>query len=140
MITYTNSLAGLTSADLKGGFFADWPNPPAPEAHFLILQNSYAVELARESEGRVVGFICAISDGISCAYIPHLEVLSAYRGQGIGTQLVRRMLARLSHLYMVDLICDPSLLTFYEKNGMRALTGMVLRNYDRQNCAPLAAN
>ena len=32
----------------------------------------------------------------------------------------------------VDLCCDPDRQPFYERFGMRAVTGMVLRNYERQ--------
>jgi ribosomal protein S18 acetylase RimI-like enzyme len=38
--------------------------------------------------------------------LPLLEVLPEYQGQGVGTELVRRLLARLDSLYMVDLCCD----------------------------------
>jgi ribosomal protein S18 acetylase RimI-like enzyme len=139
MITYTSSLVGITSDHLQGGFFAGWPNPPSAEAHYQILANSAEIVLSRIDDGMVVGFITAISDGISCAYIPHLEVLADYQGRGIGTQLVRRMLARLSHLYMIDLVCDLALQPFYERLGMRPVVGMVVRNYDRQACEPLDA-
>lgn len=135
MISYTDSLAGVGAEHLQG-FFVGWPNPPSPATHLRILAGSAAVVLAREPGGAVVGFITAISDGVSCAYIPHLEVLPAYRGQGIGSELARRMLARLSQLYMVDLICDPDVQPFYERLGMRRYTGMLLRNYDRQSGEP----
>jgi hypothetical protein len=42
------------------------------------------------------------------------------------------MLARLRHLYMIDLVCDPPLQPFYERFGMWPVVGMVVRNYDRQ--------
>jgi ribosomal protein S18 acetylase RimI-like enzyme len=135
-ITYTDSLAGITADPLRGGFFAGWPNPPTPATHLRILANSAAVELALAADGTVVGFITAISDGVSCAYIPFLEVLPAYQGQGIGTELVRRMLARLSRLYMVDLVCDDSLKPFYQRLGMHAFTSMGVRHHDRQSCEP----
>ena|SRR5688572_22157856 len=139
MIIYTDSLADVTSEHLQGGFFVGWPNPPAPTTHYRILANSAAIVLARIADGTVVGFITAVSDGISCAYIPHLEVLPAYQGRGIGTELVRRMLAKLRHLYMIDLVCDPSVQPFYERLGMHPLVGMVVRNYDRQSGEPLTA-
>ncbi|HET6597674.1 MAG TPA: GNAT family N-acetyltransferase [Anaerolineales bacterium] len=132
MITYTDSLAEITSEHLRGGFFVGWHNPPSPETHYRILANSAAIVLAHIDDGTVVGFITAISDGVSCAYIPHLEVLPAYQGQDIGSELVRRMLARLRHLYMIDLVCDPPLQPFYERFGMWPVVGMVVRNYDRQ--------
>jgi ribosomal protein S18 acetylase RimI-like enzyme len=137
MITYTDSLADVTSDDLQGGFFVGWPNPPSPLTHYHILANSAAIVLARIADGTVVGFITAVSDGISCAYIPHLEVLPAYQGRGIGTQLVRQMLAKLRHLYMIDLVCDPPLQRFYERLGMRPVVGMVVRHYDRQAGEPI---
>ena len=137
MITFTDSLEHVTPEDLKGGLFAGWPNPPSPLTHYRILANSAEIILARSGEGKVIGFITAISDGISCAYIPHLEVLAAYQGHGIGTELVRRMLEKLTHIYMIDLVCDPGLQRFYERLGMRAIVGMVVRNYDRQSGEPL---
>lgn len=135
-IVYRDSLEGVGPDQLRGGFFAGWPSPPAPDDHLRILAGSAAVVLALAPDGTVVGFITAISDGVSCAYIPHLEVLAAHRGQGVGSELMRRMLARLADLYMVDLICDPDVQPFYERLGMRRATGMLLRNYARQACDP----
>src|SRR5262245_27738350 len=103
-ITYTDSLENI-AADKLQGFFVGWSNPPSPEAHLRILAGSDHVVLALDCD-RVIGFITAISDGVSAAYIPFLEVLPAYKGQGIGTELVQRMLEKLRHLYGIDLICD----------------------------------
>ena len=136
MIQYTDSLDGVTREHLQGGFFAGWPDPPSPATHYRILANSAAIVLARTANGDVVGFITAVSDHVSCAYIPHLEVLPAYQGQGIGSELVRRMVETLRHLYMIDLVCDPPLQPFYERFGMQAVVGMVIRNYDRQSGEP----
>src|ERR1044071_8285747 len=124
MLIYTDSLAGLTSEHLQGGFFVGWPTPPSPQTHYRILANSAAIVLARSADRTVVGFITAVSDHVSCAYIPHLEVLPAYQGQGIGSELVQRMIEKLRHLYMIDLVCDPSLQSFYERLGMQAVVGM----------------
>lgn len=86
------------------------------------------------SNRRVVGYTTAISDGVSCAYIPHLEVLREYRSRGIGSQLIRRLVQKVDQFYMVDLICDESLRAFYEPLGFLPLTGMARRNYLRQSC------
>ena len=132
MITYTNSLDGITADHLRGGFFAGWLHPPTPETHLKVLHGSDHIVLARDGE-QVIGYITAISDGVLAAYIPHLEVLPAYRGQGIGSELVRRMLDSLRHLYMIDLICDPDVQPFYERLGLRRYSGMIYRNYERQS-------
>jgi ribosomal protein S18 acetylase RimI-like enzyme len=116
---YAESLAGLEPEQLQG-FFVGWPHPPSPQRHLEILRGSAAVVLAREDE-RVVGFVTAISDGVLSAYIPLLEVLPEYQGRGIGTELMRRMLARLEGLYMVDLSCDAPLEPFYVRLGFGRL-------------------
>lgn len=132
VISYRNSPDGIR-ADQLTGFFVGWPNPPSPEAHLRILAHSAAVVLAvDDTSERVVGFITAITDHVVTAYIPHLEVLPSYQGQGIGRELVERMVARLRELYAIDLVCDPDVEPFYEKLGFRKVTGMCLRNFDRQ--------
>lgn len=139
MIWYADSTEGISPGDLAG-FFVGWPNPPSPGTHLRLLRGSGAVVLARDGEldqdGPVVGFITAITDGVLAAYIPLLEVLPDYQQQGIGGELVRRMLARLSDYYMVDLLCDTELQPYYERFGMRRATGMLARNYDRQSGRP----
>ena len=136
MIRYTEAIEGITPDKLEG-FFEGWPNPPTPETHLRLLEQSDEVILAVDgASGEVVGFITAISDGVLAAYIPLLEVRPAYRGWGIGTALVRRMLDRLDDLYMVHLFCDPALQPFYAAPGMRPATGMMVRNYEQQSGTP----
>ena len=133
MITYSDSAETITPEQLQG-FFEGWPNPPTPETHLRILKGSQHRILALDEANRVVGFITAISDGISSAYIPHLEVLSKFRGQGIGSELVRRMVEQLNHLYMIDLLCDADVQPFYARLGLKPYTGMLIRNYEHQAC------
>jgi predicted N-acetyltransferase YhbS len=61
------------------------------------------------------------------AFITLLEVLPAYQGQGIGQALMTRMLEQLDHIQTIELMCDPDLVPFYERFGMRPSGGMVLR-------------
>jgi ribosomal protein S18 acetylase RimI-like enzyme len=134
MIEYTESIEGVTPDQLDG-FFVDagWPAYPSPETHLRLLQSSDHAVLAIDRDAdTVAGFVTAISDGVLSAYIPLLEVRGPYQGRGVGTELMRRMLARLGGYYMVDLLCDPEMQPFYRRLGMRPATGMMLRNYDRQ--------
>lgn len=124
---YIESLDGLAEDDLSP-FFVGWPQSPLPAARLALLRNSYSVLLARDG-GRVVGFVNAISDGAIAAYLPLLEVLPEYQHRGVGSELVRRMVASLDHIYMVDLVCDPGLVPFYERLGMARLAGMAVRNH-----------
>ncbi len=133
MITYTDSLDGITAEKLNG-FFIGWPNPPKPDAHLRILKGSTHIILAIDDQsGNVVGFMNAITDGVLNAFIPLLEVLPSHQHQGIGAELVRQMLDKLHNLYAIDLLCDADLQPFYERFGMRPYTAMLYRNYDRQS-------
>ena len=78
-------------------------------------------------DGRVVGFVTAISDGVLSAFIPLLEVLPDHQRQGIGSELVRRMLSRAGGFYMVDLVCDPELEPFYRRFELMLLSSMGVR-------------
>jgi ribosomal protein S18 acetylase RimI-like enzyme len=127
VIAYIDSLDGITPERLTG-FFVDWPHPPSPEVHLRLLIGSDFIVLAIDEEsGQVVGYVTALSDGVLSAFIPLLEVVPAYQGQGIGQRLMREILARLAHLPNVDLGCDSDLVPFYERFGMRSGTSMMLR-------------
>jgi ribosomal protein S18 acetylase RimI-like enzyme len=130
VIEYRMDLDGITPDQLTG-FWEGWPSGPAPEAHLRLLAGSEAIVLAIDpaADGRVVGFVTAVGDGVLAAYIPLLEVLPAYRGRGIGSELVRRLLERLRDRYMVDLVCDEDLVPFYERFGMVRHGAMILRRH-----------
>ncbi len=131
-IQFLTSVEHIQAHQLQG-FFVDWPNPPSPETHLRLLRQSDEVVLALDQEtGQVVGFVTALTDRVLSAYIPLLEVLPVYQGQGIGQELMQRMLQRLRELYMVDLVCDPALVPFYQALGMQPATAMILRRYERQ--------
>ena len=128
MITYRDDLERINSGQLTG-FFQGWPDPPSTAMHLRILHGSDEVVLAIETEtDQIVGFITAITDGVLSAYISLLEVLPEYRGRGIGSELARRMLTKLEQLYMIDLLCDAELQSFYQRFNMRPATGMMIRN------------
>jgi len=128
-IRYTDNLDGIT-ADMLVGFFVGWPSPPSADKHLESLRESFAVELAIDDDAnRVIGFINAISDGVLSAYIPLLEVLPDYQGLGIGSALVKRLVARLDNLYMIDLVCDEDVGPFYDRLAlMRLPLAMGIRN------------
>lgn len=133
MIVYTDKVNDIDESRLNG-FFVGWPNPPSTKKHKeILLKSNYAWVAIDESTDNVVGFITAISDGVISAYIPLLEVLPTYKGQGIGTKLTELMIETLKNLYMVDLLCDEDVMPFYDRLHMFRCKGMCLRNYERQN-------
>lgn len=135
MINFQDNLENITPENLQG-FFVGWPNPPSQQTHLEILKNSsYFIVAVDSKSGMVVGFINSISDNIMSAYIPLLEVLPEYQKQGIGGKLVRKIVDHYKNLYMLDLTCDENLQKYYEKQGLKKSSGMMIRNFDRQNCA-----
>ncbi|MBS1724740.1 MAG: GNAT family N-acetyltransferase [Armatimonadetes bacterium] len=122
------SADGIEAQNLKG-FFEGWHAKPSQEAHLDLLRRSAHVVVAWHGDD-VVGFCTAITDGLMCAYVPLLEVLPEHRTSGLGSQIFSRMLELLARLYMVDLCCDPDMVTFYQRFGMAPVSGMVLRNRD----------
>jgi ribosomal protein S18 acetylase RimI-like enzyme len=124
-VVYSDDASGLGPEDVQG-FFVGWPRVPSL---VRILAGADQVVIAREgAAGRVVGFVYAVDDGELAAHIPLIEVLPEYQGRGVGSELMRRMLARLAHFAMVDLTCDSDLEPYYERFGMRRVSGMVVRN------------
>jgi len=129
MIEYTDSVEGITT-DMLTGFFEGWKKPPNLENRLKILHNSDHIVLAIDREkDRVVGFITALTDDTQSAFIPLLQVLPDYRRQGIGSELVSRMLKKLKGIPAIDLTCDPDMQKFYSKFGMKPSVGMIIRDY-----------
>jgi predicted N-acetyltransferase YhbS len=124
-IEYTTELAGVRPDDLVD-FFVDWPDPPTPAVRLDLLHGSDHVVLARDGD-RVVGFVTALSDGVLMAHLPLLEVLPSHQRSGVGTELVRRVLAEVGDLYGVDVCCDDDVVPYYRRFGFQQVNGMVLR-------------
>ena len=129
MVTYSSDLAMLEPSALEG-FFEGWPRRPSASDLLRLLHSSYRAIVALDEANRVVGFISAISDRVLSAHIPLLEVLPDSRGQGIGTELVTRMLGELAHLYAVDLVCDDEMAGFYQRFGLQRMCALGWRRPD----------
>ncbi len=135
MIVFTDDLEGIEPEQLAGGFFEGWPEPPTAEMHLAHLWGAELAVVALDEEtGQVVGFATAVGDGVMVAFVPLLEVLPAYRHQGIGTELMRRILAGLDGRYSIDLVCDPEMIGFYERLG--ATGGIAAMWRDRDALGP----
>ena len=129
MIRYQTDLNGITKEQLEG-FFVGWSVPFTKEEHYEILQNSYMIVLAIDTEtNNVVGFVNAISDKLKFAFIPMLEVLPPFKNMGIGKRLMETLLSKLEHLSCIDLMCDPEMQPYYEKFKLTKSHGMVIRRF-----------
>lgn len=132
-IKYIDRVELINEKQLKG-FFVGWPTPPTEKVHYKMLKKSTHVWIAIDQKtGNAVGFINAISDKTLAAYIPLLEVLPAYQGQGIGSKLVELMKDSLKDFYMVDVVCDEDVIAFYKNHQFVKGNSMMLRNYKHQS-------
>lgn len=74
----------------------------------------------------LIGFARAITDGRFRAYVEDAAVLTAYRGQGIGTRLLTRLREELAEVDLTSLFCAPALTGFYERLGFQSSSQVVL--------------
>jgi spermidine synthase len=85
-----------------------------------------------EADGMVVGMGRALSDGSSDAYIQDVVVLKEYRGHGIGSKIIREIIAALKAdgVDWIGLIGEPGTQSFYEKLGFHLMKGYVPMKLD----------
>jgi ribosomal protein S18 acetylase RimI-like enzyme len=109
-------------------FFQGWKSPPSLEVKNKLLDGSDLIITAREN-GKLVGFLTAISDGVMHAFITLVEVLEAYQGKGIGKHLMKLAILHFKGYYDIVLITDPDKGAFYKKFGFREIYGMHIRDF-----------
>jgi aralkylamine N-acetyltransferase len=103
-----------------------WHESPENRSRIpAMIRGSYCFMIARSPEGDIIAMARAISDGASDAYLQDVVVLPAYRGQGIGGELIRRLTAycREHRIGWIGLVAEPGTTEFYERLGYRVLSG-----------------
>ena len=86
------SLEGIDWTQAKADLAADdFDNGRSPEALRRSFEQSRHVAFARAGD-RVVGMARLLSDGVCNAYLVDVWTASAYRRQGIASEMIRRLL------------------------------------------------
>lgn len=69
--------------------------------------------------GRIAGLVRAVGDGASVLCVQDLLVLPEYQRRGIGSRMLRELLARYPDVYQTVLLTDdtPEHVAFYEHAG-----------------------
>jgi aralkylamine N-acetyltransferase len=93
------------------------------EAFKRIIEQTFCF-VAAYYDGHIIGMGRAISDGTSDAYIQDVAVLKKYRGQGLGKQIINKILDHLKGiptLRWIGLIAEPGTTPFYEGLGFKEM-------------------
>ena len=101
-IKYRTTLAGVDWQEMKATLAADnFDNGRTPEQYRISFENSDFVVIAY-AEGRIIGTVRALSDGVCNAYIVDVWTLSAYRRRGIATAMMKICLEQFpgQHIYL----------------------------------------
>ena len=133
MITYTFDLSEVDWAQMKSTLQADsFDNGRSAEQYKVSFENSFATCIAYDAE-RIIGTVRVLSDGVCNAYIVDVWTLSAYRHQGVATQMMELCLEKLAgqHVYLFtdDAMDFYRRLGFEEQDiGMGFVVGDWLKN------------
>jgi len=116
-----------------GGWWKDNYNPSGLKD---LIKGSFAFAVAVDKiSGKAIGMGRLISDGVSDAYIQDLVVLSEYRDQGIGRQLVKALLDHCisKGILWIGLIAEPAQDGFYSNIGFKTMSKYVPMKYQKED-------
>lgn len=99
-----------------------WRQHLYPERVARALAASTRVVTAWDGD-RLVGMARIVSDGEFCVYLPEILLYDEYQGRGIGSELMRQVLAGYEHVQNLCLLADSGNEKFYERFGFHLVDG-----------------
>lgn len=99
----------------------NWSSGHFPDKLVIAMWNYETVYTAWH-DGRLVGLICAMDDGIMNAYVHYLLVDPAFHGQGIGRRLVDMVKEKYRDYMRIVVVAYDEELRFYENCGFKKNT------------------
>ncbi|SEW22459.1 Acetyltransferase (GNAT) domain-containing protein [Ruminococcaceae bacterium KH2T8] len=91
-----------------------------PEALRKGYENSLLILGAYDGD-ELAGIIRVVGDGQTIVFVQDILVLPKYQRQGIGSQLLKAVLDRFSHVRQIELVTDNTekTIAFYRSMGFR---------------------
>lgn len=93
-----------------------WSSAEKPDRLMAGLRGSHSLLTAWQGP-RLAGLVNAVSDGALVVYYPHLLVHPDLQDKGIGSALLRAMIARYAGFHQHVIMADGDAIGFYEKLG-----------------------
>lgn len=106
------------------GWWTDTSDNPALVRRMIV--GSHCFIIATKGEA-IIGMGRALSDGISDAYIQDVTTAGEYQHSGIGSLIVKKLVARLQDdgLSWIGLIAESNSHAFYERLGFKLMSDAV---------------
>jgi ribosomal protein S18 acetylase RimI-like enzyme len=114
-ITYRYDCDGITQEKLEAIFVATDLDGRQDGNILKAFRQSTDACFAFDGE-KLIGTSRALSDGVYHAFIYDVAVLPAYQGQGIGSEMVRQLIAR-NPVWRTMLRADADVQPFYDRLG-----------------------
>jgi GNAT superfamily N-acetyltransferase len=94
----------------------DWADTRKLEGIAIMLKHSSLCISMWDSDA-LIGFARVLSDGVYRAYLDDVVIDEAYRGRGLGRQLLEAVNEHLKDIEQISLLCAESHIPFYKKFG-----------------------
>lgn len=120
-IAWTDDLAAVDWHELSALYRIAPLGNKTPADLALVFGNSMFRAFAYD-EGRLVGAGRVLADGRDCAYLCDVAVHPDHQGQGLGREIIERLLVRCRSHRKIILYAVPGKEGFYKRLGFRRMT------------------
>lgn len=103
---------------------ADWWPERTKDGIRKLLE--HGIVLGAWEDKQLVGFCRAVSDGVYRAYVEDVVVLGTHQKQGIGKQMMDKMMKELKGIEVVSLFCSAKLAEYYKGSGFKETKQVVM--------------
>ena len=86
------------------------------------IRHSNVFVTARDG-AKLIGFVSALSDRAYYAHVTEFLVRRSHQGRGIGSELIRSLLAALSREQVITIFAEPDAEVFYRRFGFASTAG-----------------